>query len=88
VQCFRDNDEGYLTWLNDHPDDFVLNAGRRPRPTYLRLHRATCRTITGAPARGRRWTADYVKVCGGRDELTAWAANEARGEAQSCPICR
>jgi hypothetical protein len=88
VQCFRDNDEGYLTWLSDHPDDFVLNADRGPRPTYLRLHRATCRTITGAPARGQRWTGDYIKVCGGRDELTAWAASEAHGEAQSCPICR
>jgi hypothetical protein len=88
VRTFRDDDEGYLTWLHDHPDDFVLNAGRQPRPTYLRLHRATCPTITGAPSRGRRWTADYIKVCGRLDELTAWATGAAHGEAQPCPVCR
>ena len=61
VRLFVDDDAGYLAWLAGHPDGLVLNTYRTPSSSYLRLHQAGCRTITGTPARGTRWTADYAK---------------------------
>ncbi|GII29092.1 hypothetical protein [Planotetraspora mira] len=84
---FIDDDAGYLNWLAEHPDDFVVNTPRTPTPKYLRLHRATCVFITGTPARGARWTGDYVKYCGELGELKSWARAEVGGELQSCAHC-
>lgn len=82
-----DDDDGYLAWLTEHPDGFVVNTYRTPSLSYLRLHQARCHTIAGTPARGTRWTADYAKVCGGRVELESWAARELGGDPQPCPLC-
>jgi hypothetical protein len=60
---FMDDDDGYIAWLAEHPDGFVLNCGRPPTPSYLMLHRGTCSTIRGIPARGRSWTVIYQTVC-------------------------
>jgi hypothetical protein len=49
---FMDNDKGYVAWLSEHPDGFVLNCGRPPTPSYLVLHRATCWSISGMVERG------------------------------------
>ncbi|WP_309112724.1 hypothetical protein [Saccharothrix sp.] len=86
MQTFMDDDAGYERWLAGHPDLFVVNAERTPRPSYLVLHRATCRTIGGTPARGARWTADYIKVCGSRVDLEAFA-REVGGAARACGLC-
>src|SRR5882724_10880652 len=59
---FRDDDAGYLAWLNTHPDGFVLNIGRSHHATAARVHHASCRTISGANPRGGLWTGPYVKV--------------------------
>ena len=69
---FVDADVGYLRWIATHPDGYVVNlprgdGGGGPQV----LHRATCRTINGAPARGATWTGPYVKVCGDLRELEA-----------------
>jgi hypothetical protein len=37
------------------------------------LHRASCATISGRPARGSTFTGEYTKVCGGQAELDAFA---------------
>ncbi len=52
MRRFEDDDDGYLHWLGTHPDLHVLNTARNPTPAYLVLHRATCHTISGTPARG------------------------------------
>ncbi|GAA0974877.1 hypothetical protein GCM10009555_031890 [Acrocarpospora macrocephala] len=87
MQRFVDDDTGYLEWVRRHPDGFVVNTSRNPSPSYLRLHRGDCATITGNPARGVRWTADYVKFCGDRGELELWARTEVGGDLQPCPLC-
>jgi hypothetical protein len=88
VQRFVDDDRGYLRWLVAHADLFVLNIHRNPTPTYpIMLHRSTCGTINGTPARGSRWTGDYVKVCGTRYELENFARGDVGGEAQPCGLC-
>jgi len=88
VVVFRDDDAGYLEWLKAHPRGFVLNAARRPRPDYLVLHRAGCRTITAQPARGGVWTGSYIKVCGDDDALDRWAEMTVGALPRRCPLCR
>jgi hypothetical protein len=51
MRIFEDDDAGYLAWVGSHPHGFVVNTFRKPDPRYLMLHRATCHTITGKPAR-------------------------------------
>jgi hypothetical protein len=82
-----DDDPGYLAWLRDNPDGYVINAARRPQPSYLVLHCAMCRTISGDPARGGHWTLDYIKVCGDRGRLEQWALVEVGGPVHPCGIC-
>ena len=84
---FMDDDDGYIAWLSERPDGFVLNCERPPTPSYLMLHRPTCRTIRGTPARGQSWTVSYQKVCADtKRELVDWA-NEI-GVLQPCKRCK
>jgi hypothetical protein len=87
VDSFADDEGGYRQWLTDHPDLFVLNTARPPTPTYLILHRASCYTINGNPPRGTRWTADYQKICGNRQELEHYANHHIGGRALPCRRC-
>jgi hypothetical protein len=60
---FRDDDEGYRAWLAEHPGGFVLNCHRKPTANHLVIHRATCRSLSGAQVQGRHSTDEYIKVC-------------------------
>jgi hypothetical protein len=86
MRRFVDDDHGYLDWLDHHPDGFVINTGRTPSAAYLMLHRASCGTITGKPARGSTFTDEYIKVCGERNELEEFARHLG-GHAQPCGLC-
>lgn len=77
MQRFVDDDRGYLDWVDHHPDGFVVNTARTPSAAYLVLHRASCGTITGKPARGITFTGEYAKVCGERNELEEFARHWA-----------
>jgi hypothetical protein len=84
---FMNDDKGYIAWLAEHPDGFVLNCGRPPMPSYLMLHRSTCGTISGTPARGRSWTVIYQKVCTDtKRELVDWASEI--GVLRPCKLCK
>ena len=37
----ENDDEGYLSWIRENPDGFVVNMRDWLDPTYLVLHRAT-----------------------------------------------
>ncbi len=39
---FFNDDDGYLRWLAQNPDGFVVNSNRVPVSSYLILHRASC----------------------------------------------
>jgi hypothetical protein len=82
---FVDDEAGYLSWLRDHPQGYVLNTDRSPRAAYLILHRATCRTISG---RSDNWTHNYAKVCADTvSELEVWARAKTGGFLTHCGIC-
>lgn len=88
VTEFRDDDEGYLTWIARHPGGYVINILRGLNPGTARIHRAGCRTITGTPPRGGPWTGSYIKVCANQlDDLDRWAAQYADRAIARCGIC-
>ena len=85
---FRDDDRGYLAWIADHPDGYVINILRSHSPANARLHHAGCWTISGEPARGGAWTGPYVKVCcGDRGELEQWALEHTGAPVKRCGAC-
>jgi hypothetical protein len=89
VQIFVDNDSSYLQWVTANLGGFVVNCDREPRPRYLRVHRATCRTVTGTPPNGRRWTTLYAKVCSPTiEELQRWASQQVGGQLTKCGTCK
>ena len=49
VAFFEDDDMGYLQWISEHPDGYVVNSRRRVGPDYLVLHRASCFSINRYP---------------------------------------
>ena len=88
VEVFVDNDSSYEAWLRANPAGYVLNTYRAPSASYLKLHRATCGTISGAPARGSTWTKDYIKTCSPVvAELAGLARTSTGGELDPCGFC-
>ena len=75
VEVFCDDESGYLAWLGANQGGYVVNTYRAPLASYLKLHRASCRTISGTPAQGSASrTKDYIKVCATVvGELAGWA---------------
>lgn len=78
---FVGDDEGYLEWVAAHPGGYVVNAERNPRSTYLKLHHATCRYISGPPRSPGAWTErQYVKICASDiAALEGWARERTGG---------
>jgi len=89
LDVFIDDDDGYLGWLRTHPRGFVLNCGRTPKPDYLKLHQATCSTITRMPTRGTTWTGPYIKLCAvDSGAIVGWCRGKMGSDPQPCGICR
>lgn len=87
---FRNDDEGYLTWVEAHPQGYVVNTTRGHSRSYLKLHRATCRHVRVLQGGYSTWTSgEYIKLCStSRAVLEGWARRVAAGELQAgCP-CR
>ncbi|OBK01289.1 hypothetical protein A5741_05000 [Mycolicibacterium conceptionense] len=86
---FSDDDAGYLSWLEDNPDGYVVNIHRSHHVATARVHRARCRTIRGENPAGGGWTGSYVKVCAQQlDELELWAVGQLGQHVQPCGTCR
>jgi len=86
---FRADDRGYLAWTRAHPDGHVLNIQRSLNPSDARLHRASCRTINGQPARGKTWVeGTYIKICSeSARDLLAWTRARASSQIPRCRTC-
>ena len=88
VVVFIDDDPGYLAWVAANPDGFVLNSSlTSPRTLSHVVHRATCTSITGQPARGRRWTRDYLKACGDREMVVKYGHATTGVAPTNCGLC-
>jgi len=78
-------DEDFLRWLKENPGGFVLSSDK---PSYNRVHRATCSELT----KREHWVRPHVvKVCSGSvEELAAWAnrhPNRVRSGVTACKVC-
>ncbi|TMS54805.1 hypothetical protein [Mycobacterium sp. DBP42] len=86
---FRDDDDGYLRWLVEHPTGYVLNIQRGYSPADARVHRANCSTIGGRSIPGKTLTESYVKHCADYlEDLTRWAITTVQQEIRPCGTCR
>jgi hypothetical protein len=87
---FKNDDEGYLSWLTGHPSGFVLNVKAKANPKYVVLHRASCRLISsdklqpGAYTSNdfRKWCAEEVK------DLQSAAKLEGRKDGTFSKRCK
>ena len=85
---FIDDDEGYLRWIEVNPEGFVVNSYKKPNPSYLVLHRATCAHIC-SEANTNWTTTDYLKVCSPSvSALASWAEKEVGGSLEPCQVCK
>jgi hypothetical protein len=85
----NENDASDIAWLASHPDGFVVNSYSTPSPSYLRLHRASCYTISKDTLRGKSWTeAGFMKACALKPaDLERWARETVGGELVPCKKC-
>lgn len=92
MEKFTDDDAGYLRWLANHPNGFVLNIEQGERPEYTVLHRATCRSISRSRDDGAYTSRNYKKVVS--DELAdirAYAKSMGRTDgsfSRQCGLCK
>ncbi len=88
---FIDDDNGFATWLETHPDGYVLNTYRNPSANYLMLHRATCSHLRPRDSRHLHTTRDYMKSCSvDVADLRRWANHRFSGhvELSRCEFCK
>lgn len=86
---FRDDDAGYLSWLDTHPNGYVINIPRSHNATEARVHHADCRTISGQNPCGSAWTGPYVKVCAEHlAELEQWVIAQVGQPIPRCGTCQ
>jgi hypothetical protein len=77
---FSGNDELYLLWISKHPSGYVVNAESNPKPSYLKLHRATCPKISAPREPGAYTERQYLKNCSlNKSALERWARDEVGG---------
>jgi len=85
---FVNDENGYLRWLAQTPDGFVVNSNRVPVSSYLILHRASCKWINTS-ARTNWTTTGYIKTCSNDlISLTEWAEREVGGSLKPCKSCQ
>jgi hypothetical protein len=86
---FLNDDRAYLYWVTHHRQGFILDGKRKPRPSHLVVHRATCPEIKSAASRHVHWTTgSKLKACGlDPTELEAWAAEETGASPERCKKC-
>lgn len=88
MRTFVRDEAGYLAWVAANPGGFVINTNRSHSAADTRLHRASCRFISGE-IYGNHTTNEFYKLCSAEvAELDAWAAREAGGVATRCSHCK
>jgi hypothetical protein len=91
---FEDDDTGYLQWLAEHSNGYVLNVRRkRPSHDYAILHSATCATISSPKQKHGAFTERaYRKICAETlGELRIAVRAEGRFDGsftKECSICQ
>ena len=96
ARFFIDDEAGYLRWLANHPNGYVVNTLRAVSPDYMVLHRATCPAISEYAGRGKAGgftERGYAKACADTlDDLRDWVRAHERPDgtftSEACPRCK
>lgn len=88
VKQFMEDDPGYLDWVKNNNGGYVVNYMGGPTPFHPVLHKAECRTITGTPSNGTRWTGTWLKACSqDLSELRGWLDGQGAADVRACRVC-
>lgn len=91
VAEFRKQEAAYFDWLQQHPHGFVLNTRAALSPAYMKLHRASCKLMTGYLGKatdGGFTERQYRKVCSDHvPAIAAWVSQHG-GELSTCYLCK
>ena len=89
IHEYRDDDDGYLEWLNKNPNGYVINLQRSHIATDAHVHDASCSTLAAPISDGLQLTHQYVKVCGTTlVDVQEWAASHVSEPIPDCGFCR
>jgi hypothetical protein len=92
VTTFND-DNDYLTWMNDNPSCFVVNTWRAKTSDYFVLHKSKCSHIsaTAGLEKGAYTEKNTIKVASNDlNELNNWFEknySKFKGEFTECKTC-
>jgi hypothetical protein len=85
---FKDDDIGYLNWIRDNHNGFVVNCMPTSFGEKLTLHRARCHTIT-KHHKSSTTTHGHTKTCSNdKEELVKWTAESFGRKPFPCEVCR
>ena len=88
MEKFIDDDEGYLRWISDSPNAFVVNVERGERPSYAVLHRSSCSSISRDRDDGAYTERGYRKVVSDDlSELRVYAKSIGRADGSFSKQC-
>lgn len=89
---FRHDDQGYLKWIAQNSEGYVLNLGVPPNRNYLMLHKATCGDIRNPSSlRGpAQFTGGkYAKLCAlNHEAITNWVKENVPGTISFTHLCQ
>ena len=92
MKSFTDDDEGYLRWISDNPDGYVVNVERGERPGYAVLHRSSCASISRERDDGAYTERGYKKVVSDDlSKLRVYAKSIGRADgsfSKQCDQCQ
>jgi len=84
---FRHDVAAYLTWVENHPEGYVLNQPRSAPSKPPTLHRIGC-AVVARRGETEALTAGAARVCGPSAEaLEAWSAAQGTGRPTVCRRC-
>lgn len=90
AHTFEKQEAAYRAWVRDHSGGFVLNTHMKLSPTYMVLHRATCRHVTkyfGSATDGGFTERKYRKVCAEAVAPIADWVHAHQGKLSTCSHC-
>ena len=90
---FKNDEDGYFSWLSANPNGYVLNVRTMPDSNYVVLHRTSCGMISSTKYEPgayternfRKWCAESI------EELRPAAIREGRNDgsfSKRCGLCK